>query len=272
VSFDFEGKRVTLIDTPGFDDAYRTDVDILHCIASYLADVHGRGRLLDGLILLHPATLIRMTGSEKDRTELIQEILGVDAYKRVAIASTMWENLVDGPKRQAEEREEQRKREGGIWHAMIERGATVFRHENNPASAHNIIRHLADKFAGNPVALQIQTELVDNWGRVAKTSAGKEMDRQLAERMAYLEAKLRSMEGTGRPSRDRDRNRRDRDGDRRDRSRIADAREFELRQEISELKAGRARLRGLVVGFFIFFCPNCRCPLSARGMGGGYVY
>jgi len=32
-----DGRRVLLVDTPGFDDTYKTDVDILKLIAAFLA-------------------------------------------------------------------------------------------------------------------------------------------------------------------------------------------------------------------------------------------
>jgi len=36
-SFDLDGRRVVLIDTPGFDDTTRSDTDVLNTIASFLA-------------------------------------------------------------------------------------------------------------------------------------------------------------------------------------------------------------------------------------------
>lgn len=67
----------------------------MEVVAKHLAKNYEDGRLLDGLILLHPASQGRVTGSERDRIELLQDIVGKDAYKRVIIASTMWDNIVD---------------------------------------------------------------------------------------------------------------------------------------------------------------------------------
>jgi hypothetical protein len=36
-AFDLDGRRVVLIDTPGFDDTTRSDTDILKMIAAFLA-------------------------------------------------------------------------------------------------------------------------------------------------------------------------------------------------------------------------------------------
>jgi translation elongation factor EF-G len=35
--FDFEGRRITLIDTPGFNDTTTSDTDILAMIAAHLS-------------------------------------------------------------------------------------------------------------------------------------------------------------------------------------------------------------------------------------------
>ena len=34
--FDLDGRKVVLIDTPGFDDTLRSDIDILNAIATFL--------------------------------------------------------------------------------------------------------------------------------------------------------------------------------------------------------------------------------------------
>lgn len=36
--FEFDGRKVALIDTPGFDDSSMSDADVLKMIATYLCD------------------------------------------------------------------------------------------------------------------------------------------------------------------------------------------------------------------------------------------
>ena len=45
--FDLNGRRVMLIDTPGFDDTLKTDTEILKLIASFLANSY---------VLSHPVS------------------------------------------------------------------------------------------------------------------------------------------------------------------------------------------------------------------------
>ena len=38
LEFELKGKRIVLVDTPGFDDTTRSDTDVLNTIVTYLAD------------------------------------------------------------------------------------------------------------------------------------------------------------------------------------------------------------------------------------------
>ncbi|KAK1753612.1 GTP-binding protein A [Echria macrotheca] len=142
VSFNMEGREIVLIDTPGFDDDIRTDVEILGDIAEWLAKHKyiSKDNPVDGLILLHPATHSTITGNERKRTRLLQKILGEDAYRRVIIATTMWENL------EADEWNtlggQERIGENGLWERFLMQGSTLTRHQNSKDSAHQIIRQI----------------------------------------------------------------------------------------------------------------------------------
>lgn len=48
------GLRVHLIDTPGFDDTNKKDVEVLRDIAGWLGVTYKKKILLSGLIYLHP--------------------------------------------------------------------------------------------------------------------------------------------------------------------------------------------------------------------------
>jgi len=174
-------RKIVLIDTPGFDDDVRSDVEILEAIAVWMAKRDGvKGQLLDGLIFLHPITLNRVGGSGRNRTRLLEKILGRDAYKRVIIATTMWGDLKDPSS--AQKRLDGRIQAGGVWNEMHSKGAQLVQHENNDKSAHKIIRNLvfkADKFGKMEPLLH--TELKKHKGRVVKTSAGRELKKQLED-------------------------------------------------------------------------------------------
>jgi hypothetical protein len=132
---------------------------------------------LDGLIMLHPITMNRVGGTEKRRTRLLQKILGENAYKRIIIATTMWEDMKS--EHAMKSRLEGRKAEGGVWGELVGKGTQIVQHQNTQTSAHNIIREIiktSDKLG--KVEPLLQTELTIN-PRVVKTSAGKEVKGEL---------------------------------------------------------------------------------------------
>ena len=89
------GTGVTLIDTLGFDDTERSDVDVIQLIADYLQETYAQGVLLTGVILLQPVTGNRVQGSEKKRLRLFKKVCGDDTFSYVVIATTIWTYLAD---------------------------------------------------------------------------------------------------------------------------------------------------------------------------------
>ena len=180
-----DGKDVVLIDTPGFDDTEKSDVEILELLAKNLSLTYEAGKLLHGIILLQPITTTRFTGSEAKRTRLFKKICGEDAFSHVVIASTFWEEA--GNKVRAESLEKERIRDGDFWGKMLSHGATAVRHMNTEASAHGIIRKLLSK---QPVALQLQEELHNNGGALRRTQAGVQLHSDLDEVSKKLLAEM----------------------------------------------------------------------------------
>ncbi|KAI0151261.1 P-loop containing nucleoside triphosphate hydrolase protein [Pestalotiopsis sp. NC0098] len=188
-SFVYNGRNVTLIDTPGFDDTYVSDADVLKTVATHLTDTYSEGRLLNGAIFLQPINGQKCTGNEMKRTKLFKLLLGEDAYSRVVIGTTMWDDLGDvarGTKQQ-----EQRMKDESIWGDMINHGASVVKHENTRESALKIVDKILE--FPSPIEIQLQTELRKNGGKLAETSAAREVDRCLGERVQKLMKELQDM-------------------------------------------------------------------------------
>ncbi|KAK0627350.1 P-loop containing nucleoside triphosphate hydrolase protein [Immersiella caudata] len=187
VEFRIGNRTVVLIDTPGFDDDKRDDVRILEDIATWMARKgYLEERKLDGLIFLHPVTHTRAGRSELNRTQLLEKILGPDAYNRVFIATTMWgyianEDLV-------QERLNSRFARGGVWHELISNGAQYVKHDNTQRSAHEIIRRIMaiSDTRGKPKTL-LENELKSKEGRLGHTTAGRELERQIKGKIKEAE-------------------------------------------------------------------------------------
>jgi len=190
IHFELDARRVVLIDTPGFDDDARSDLEILEDIGKWLVkEGFAKNHQLDGLILLHPITHNRVGGMERKRTRLLEKILGEDAYKRIVIATTMWDDLISEDAMIG--RVKGRMGEGGVWNDMCRQGATVMKHFNNKESAYEIIRHIISiSDRSGKVKPLLQLEMLNNNGRVFDTSAGKELKAQIEEDISLLMSQL----------------------------------------------------------------------------------
>ena len=188
MTFTLDHRTVTLIDTPGFDDSDRSDADILALVANHMAQTYEQGKLLTGVIFVQPINQARLQGSEARRNRLFKKILGEDAYKRVVIATTMWNQVSE---EEATSRVDQRRSRNDVWGDMVKLGAQVERHDDNAASAAAIIRKLM-KFE-SPLELQLQKELLQTGGKVALTSAGKQLDEDLGAMISKLRSEIEEL-------------------------------------------------------------------------------
>lgn len=85
----FNGRRIHLIDTPGFNDTNRSDIEILGVLASWLGASYGNGVRIHGLIILHPISDNRVSGSSMRSIAMIKAICGFESYANVVIATRM---------------------------------------------------------------------------------------------------------------------------------------------------------------------------------------
>jgi hypothetical protein len=179
------GRIVTLIDTPGFDDTYMSDGEVLSRIAQWLTETYQHGMLLTGVILLQPVDGNRAYGSEARRTRLFRKICGRDTYDNVVIGTTMWSKLRD--RSEGVRQVEQRKASGDFWANLVNEGAKLVEHNDTKESAHNIIGKLMNK---TKKPLQLQTELAGGDGRLYDTSAAQQLFQDLGTISALEKEKL----------------------------------------------------------------------------------
>ncbi|KAJ9136693.1 hypothetical protein NKR23_g9612 [Pleurostoma richardsiae] len=189
-SLDVDGKRVVLVDTPGFDDSERTDADILTLMAKWLKTTYDKDTLLSGVILLQQINEIKFKKSESNRTRLFEKICGEDAFNHVIIATTMWDAVRAETLDECERRQQERISTPHIWGEMHRLGAEVVKHDNTQRSALDIIRKLVNK---SRVVLALQDDLSKNGGVVANSAAGLFLNQQLGEKLALVEAQLEEM-------------------------------------------------------------------------------
>ncbi|CAL1717341.1 unnamed protein product [Somion occarium] len=171
--FEIEGRIVTLIDTPGFDDTVKSEAEILRLITRFLAETYKIGRKLNGVIFLHRITDVRMGGVARKNFHLFKKLCGDDALKSVVIATNMWGGVEPGL---GEQREIELASNDKFFKPALEKGSKLVRHDNTRISAENIIREIM----GYPrLGLSIQIEVVDQHKSIGDTSAGQDLKAEL---------------------------------------------------------------------------------------------
>ncbi|TDL21097.1 hypothetical protein BD410DRAFT_315202 [Rickenella mellea] len=187
--FDLDGRRVTLLDTPGFDDTEKETSEILQTIAVFLERQYKAGVKLHGVIYVHRISDKKVGKSSKANFSLFRRLCGDKTLQNVIIMTNMWSEVTED---NGLERAEQLLALDGFFKQAVERHARMIHNKMDTIqSAHNVIRAILKNI---PLALSIQTELVDEQRKFSETSAGQEVDRRLTEQVARYHAQLMEME------------------------------------------------------------------------------
>lgn len=187
--------RVFLVDTPGFDDTYRSDAAILAEIAFILSQTHRAGLRLAGIVYLHPITDRRLQGSAARNLRILESLAGERAFPSVVLATSMWDDVEavlpsHDDRRAAEDRECQLVQSEHGCAALVAGGAKVMRWTRGDGrSAAAIVGELVDRGAAEPAAcaandndggrdghdvkLRIHEEMVDEGKELCDTEAGR---------------------------------------------------------------------------------------------------
>ena len=122
-----------------------------------------------------------------------RRLCGEQTLRNVVIITNMWGEV--DPQLGAE-RERELAVQDDFFKPALDKGAKMMRHHNTLESAHEVIRHL---LRNNPMALQIQREIVEEHRDVSQTAAAEEIERELKAEMekqrVEAERVKREMEG-----------------------------------------------------------------------------
>lgn len=168
--------RIHLIDTPGFDDTNKSDVEILQNISHWLATSFENKIRLKGIIFLHRISDPRMTGAARRNLNMFKKLCGDNAYKSCVLATTMWSQVDQA---EGERREKELMQTSEFWGSMAKRGSIVRRYLNNQNSAHEIIDYILSLHFKDPLVLDIQDELVTQKKSIEDTSAAVELNAEI---------------------------------------------------------------------------------------------
>ncbi|KAH7918117.1 hypothetical protein BV22DRAFT_1134845 [Leucogyrophana mollusca] len=152
-------RRVVFVETPGFDDTYLDDSEILRYTAGWLADSYNMKKEITGIIYLHEIT---QTRNPSETFRAIQLLCGESVYRNMVLATTKWSNVAEARGKE---------REGLLcasWKGMLDLGSSMCRFLGTRDSGWDIVLLLLDK---QPILLQIQAEMRGQRSRLAQTHA-----------------------------------------------------------------------------------------------------
>ncbi|KDR74822.1 hypothetical protein GALMADRAFT_249718 [Galerina marginata CBS 339.88] len=150
-----KGRRVYIVDTPGFNSTDAYDLDILKKIAAWLKNRSPEQPIDGGVIYLHNIQDDHYsTLTDTDLSILrnsfgqLQETLG-----RIVLATTKWHrsNIDESRRRQLELQEKH-------WKALLAGGTSVMEFRNDHDSAKEIVETLL-KNSDKPLSFDIKTKL-----------------------------------------------------------------------------------------------------------------
>ncbi|KAF5586890.1 uncharacterized protein FSUBG_11989 [Fusarium subglutinans] len=196
-SMNVENRVIYLVDTPGFNDTWRSDLDILKEISYITSTIYKHRMKLAGILYLHRISDNRVSGSAAKNFTLLQRICGLDAASRVFLITTMWDQInTRGPDyREAEMRETRLSSTIEFWGTLCQQGSQTRRWLGDYETGLKAINELlALNEKGGYLTQQLQRELVDENRPLAETTAGRELlieyssvERKCAQEVLFFE-------------------------------------------------------------------------------------
>lgn len=181
-----DGRRIWLVDTPGFDDTHRI-VETLREVANWLNTAYKMKIKLTGIVYLHRILDARVGGAGIRNLRIFEKLCGDDGLGSVVLATTMWDCIIN--EEIENQREAELKTSPIFWKHMLDQGSTVFRQDKGRKSAMGIVRYLVEK--RRPVTLNIQREMVDKNLQLGQTGAGTEVATEVEKIRQFYEATLK---------------------------------------------------------------------------------
>ncbi|EXJ74760.1 uncharacterized protein A1O5_01455 [Cladophialophora psammophila CBS 110553] len=169
-----DGRKAWLVDTPGFDDTGRQNIEILEEFIVSLTKLYERGGKVSGMIYLHRITDPRMGGSALKTLEIFKLLTGASAMPIVRLVTTRWNefDMIGPDLDKAYRLEDQLRTTDKFWATLIRNGAITHRHLGNRESAQEVISSLLAR-RDPPPKLAIVMEILDEKRSLLDTAAGR---------------------------------------------------------------------------------------------------
>ncbi|TFK24900.1 hypothetical protein FA15DRAFT_388311 [Coprinopsis marcescibilis] len=187
------GRRIVLLDTPGFDDGSVGDFEILRRVAHWVAASYSQDVQVAAFLYIYPIYPGRFTRSEGKNLQMFSKLCGPSLMPRVMLATSNWHRqsrLEPGQDLPARENELKTK----FWEKILKAGASIDRLDNCRAgelSAHALLVKMLERMAdterdcdGSILSLQFQLleKRRKSFGRLGNRRLKERIDALLKER------------------------------------------------------------------------------------------
>ncbi|KAH6905959.1 hypothetical protein BKA70DRAFT_1500183 [Coprinopsis sp. MPI-PUGE-AT-0042] len=169
-------RRLILVDTPGFDDSRAEDVNILHKVSDWLAQMK-HPSLGSSTSHIADITQKRMTGTSKLSLSMFSKLCGQSSFNKIRMVTSHWQDLATH--KEGESREHELK--ANWWKDIMEGGGALRRIKRSGAGdelliVQDLIKGYIELEKGPKMKpLKIQQEVVDLERSVPATEAGREL-------------------------------------------------------------------------------------------------
>lgn len=145
---------VQLVDTPGFNDTTRSNLDVLSAIAGW---IQTNKPAIAGIVYLHRINEKRFTGADRMTLKILQAMCGQHFLPHVVLCTTMWDKIPDkNVFSEAEVRESELLGAEDLWSPLLARGARHMRYTGDRASGINIIEAIFEYPARSKMEMQLE--------------------------------------------------------------------------------------------------------------------
>lgn len=198
-----DGRTIVFVDTPGFDNTGKSDMQVLNLIAGWLKKTYEHDVKLSGLIYLHCIKENRMVGTAYQNLRMFGALCGDVAMDQVVLVTTMWKNVAQnvGEAREKELRDV-------FWKPLTDRGSYVDRlRETTSQEAWRVVTALVEKRLKRKEGkiVLLQEELVDKRIALNETHAGQalytDLQRKLREQKEEMKSLIAHLDQSGDPGR-----------------------------------------------------------------------
>lgn len=190
------GVSVSLIDTPGFNDLRKNDMDVLQSILTFITQASIKQRII-AVLYLHRIVDKKITGSSELNLRMLRALAGEHFFQSTGIVTSMWGSIPRGGMQGALQREEELSSDDGdFWGDMCRKGVKYQRWDErlkkHYVSAKSVVDTWVDAYENRPTTAKLQVLLeLDKGASTEETSAGKILTEELRKRQ---ERELRQLQ------------------------------------------------------------------------------